>query len=820
MSVSPVTQLTQFISAYSSGNKHYLVLGKNKKTDDLPNYTIVNKSPEFISEYAFHRFKEFKDLLEQNDNDESTNTGEESNQYQKVCQEAAAIIYADFKKEYADLPLYRRIFHGFMTALGLRHSKNEVEAAYQSVQQTLYGFQPEVKLGGNLKLSQEEIDQRVQQHRNPQNKDYNKSKITKGPLEQIFNQKLLENKELMEASTPQECALLKAKLKEEACEYVYDNNLPACIEAGYYDPAIIPYDIEKLLGPLPDLKKPILNSEHLNRHLKIEVDHYRKDGKLSEAQAHRLLEDAIQVAKIYKEAFPDKSNRDVFFFVRDLVRIATYQEYYDKAAFTGSDHGSKHIHNNILGSLALNNGMKQGKDYTIKDQFIEELVHFYHDIGYSVGLASTDFECCRDHPLIGAKMIEENRDYFLHYLDETSYRTLHECVLCHAIMRPNLSAGESENDVHLNMVRAVTSISDACAATYDRKTQEFWEQPRALVALSRLKSFLVLFPEYGKKMGDDIVKGPWEGYDDNNPIDVMAYDVYLNTCSELYGMVDEYNIPEDKKTLFKNAISGQFNAFTANITLGQYGGVLAGLEAIPNENKGEGEPDYIPQLSLAPSIAYGVLRDLFGKDQANAAFKKLVEEFNGDMAEIEAHLNDVANSLEKGKKTQDRKITTGVAHFKLLGRFVETPKVPHAQKLESNLRTAMGEIHAVFKGQTLTLQERAAVMKKVEEWTKSYDEITGKPPFSEFAAQTLTPIFYFPKQGDLSKPLPAVVNSLESLSGLVKKENLDRDDLLAIRNLVALILMSDAEYEFIRGKEGIRRGELRGQLEKIVKGEE
>lgn len=748
----------------------------------LPEYQVSSTPQEFISEYTYHRFEELRHL-----------TSVDSS-HAKDLKQTVRLIYTDYHAEYQKQSLLTKIIHKVLSILGLHHTSQQIDQVYQKVLQKIETLEQPLKLG-SLKLSESAIKNRVAKHRAPAMtpQEYKAIALSAGPYTKAVETKKAAQKAEFEGLSPEQSAIKMATLKEEACRETYQQHMQTCIDQGAYDPEIIPYDIDALLKPAPSVDHEIVSMPQVKSMLREEVQRYHTDDKLTSEQAHRLTHDALHVATLYRKAFPEKSYRDTFFLVRDLIRIATYQEYYDKGSFNGSDHGSKHIHNNILGALSLHHGMKRGSDYTIKDQLIEELTHFYHDIGYSVGLAATDFNCCKDHPFIGAKMIEANRDYFLHYLDEESYQALHDCVLCHAIIRPDLTARTESNGVHRNMIRAVTSISDACAVTYDRKTQEFWEQPQALVALARIKSFLILFPQYEKKLGDDIVKGPWEGYNENNPLDKMAYDVFLHTRQELEDMVENYEIPKAKKDLFRQAINQQFNAFKANITLGQYGAVLDGIEAVPNTNRtSDADPAYTPQVTLGVSIAYGVLKDLFGEDQANDSFKKLVGEFSGNMKDITQHLQEISTGLSAGKRQQSRVIATGVARFKLLGRFVMTPRSSDLYRLDSNLKTALSQIHEVFQGHTTTLSERSQALTALNLWMKQYRE-NATPPLTTFI-QTLLPAL------STSGTHASHTQDIVLLTRLSEKPKLDDQDLEKIHKIVPLLLMSDKEYLFMRGQ--------------------
>jgi hypothetical protein len=753
-------------------------------------YEIRNTLPEFISQYANHRLIELNDALISNSAAVDKTT----------LLETAQLIYGDYKKGYSQQPWLERAFHVLLIFVGIHEPDSRIEQIYQSIQ-----FQNDpVLLGSSQKIDLGELERRQKIHRKPNAGDYGDVALSRGPY-QTHLKNALANPNIndkLKVASPEHRAIMIAKIKEEACRHAYENDLPKNIEKGYYDPAIIPYDIEKLLGPVENCNIPISNIKNLNELLKKEIQKYAEGDKLNSHQAHHLSHDAISIAKRYLKAYPGKSYRDAFFLTRDLIRIATYQEFYDKSSFNGSDHGSKHIHHNILNALALHKNMRKGRDYNTKDKFMEQLIHFYHDIGYSVGLATTDFDCCKDHPLIGAKMIDENRNYFVHYLDEVSFETLRDCILFHAIVNPDLTAREEVNGLHPGMVRAVTSISDACAVTYDRKTQEFWEQPRALVALARLKTFLVLYPEYKTKLGDDIVKGPWPDYDEKIPSDKMAYDIFLNTVKELNGMVDEYDIADEKKNLFRQAIKQQFNAFKANVTLGQYGAVLAKVEAIENPNKTEDEqPSYIPQFTLAPSIMYGVLKDLFGNDQANDAFKKLVEEFNGDMKVFEKELNEVTSKQKKGGKVVTRHIRTGNAFFKLLGRFDHDVKDKHMSQLQTNLKTSMIQIQSAFKMQKASIAERQQVMKAFDAWRVSSKE----EAFAFFIQEHLLPLL------DLTDENNEQLTLISKFAS-ANQTNLAEPDFARLKSAIRILMISDEEYKFMRGEEAIPKNEIFSNL--------
>src|SRR5262249_27249244 len=131
-----------------------------------------------------------------------------------------------------------------------------------------------------------------------------------------------------------------------------------------------------------------------------------------------------------------------------------------------------------------------------------------------------------------------------------------------------------------------------------------------------------------------ITKNEWAGLDKTNSYDKLAHDVFQTTKQTLLALADSYEVAKGRKELFKQAINSQFSAFTVNVTLGQYGGVLTAVESVENPTHLTASPTYLPQFSMAPSLLYGVLKDLFGEDQGQDAFKKLVGEFGGDIGVI------------------------------------------------------------------------------------------------------------------------------------------------------------------------------------------
>jgi hypothetical protein len=764
-------------------------LHASKQTDLSIVYEVKDKAPEFISEYASHRLTELQNALKScNDADKS------------ILRQTAKLVYQDYRQELHGLSWFGRAIHTILMLCNVHQSdsvmQQQIETAYQEIQAQT------APVGlASTETDPDKLKQARELHRTPTAEKYGDVALTKTPYKDEFDKLMKDHKTRLDAiSKPDVKAIEIAKLKEEACRKVYQDDLPKVIEKGYYNPAIIAYDIEFLLGKPEELKEAICTHNELYNKLNAEIEKYKNMGKLNSHQAKHLQHDAKKIAKNYLKAFPTKSFRDAFLLTRDLIRLATYQEVYDKSSFNGSDHGTKHIHHNISNGFSLHKLMHKGKDYNVKDKFMEQLIHFYHDIGYSVGLANKDFDCCKDHNFIGAKMIEENRAYFLHYTDQTCYETLQDCVLCHPIVHPDMTAREEKDGLHPGMIRAVTSISDACAVTYDRKTQDFWEQPRAVLALARLKTFLVIYPDYQKKLGDDIVKGPWKDYDEKNPWDRMAYDVFLKTVKELNSMVDDMVVKNefdsDKADLFRGAIKWQFNAFKTTVTLGQYGAVLAKVKAVRNPKKEmSDQPDYLPQFNLAPSLVYGVLKDLFGEDQANEAFKKLVDEFSGNADEmknkLQSEMKTKLQSVTSGK-AKSEKVQTPTAIFKLMGKYEDGGQDTHISWLNQNLHDILSELNKVFKPQKKIVDTYKEILAELDKWYEK-NKSPEKILFATFVLDVLVN-----KLDRSVKGRDAEFQLLMVFAG--KKETLNEKEYSQVKNAIKLMLMSDEEYAFMCGE--------------------
>lgn len=604
-------------------------------------------------------------------------------------------------------------------------------------------------------------------------------------------------------------AIAIARLKEVAARQAYRLDLPGKIQEGNYNPAVIKAEICKELkvGAYDPVPLGMQSLADVKEELKLELERIRQVPGigLTKEQARYIRHDASHLLDLYVKAYPNKTHAQQYVLARDMIRAVVYQEMHDKSSFTGSDHGAKHVHHNTENADGLHEHMQKG-DYTAKDQFLEHLIHAYHDMGYTVGLGATNFDCCKDHPFIGAKMIEDNRSYFEDLLDKESCDVLQDSILCHAIavfdMTPDV---EQTNGIHRNMVRAVTSISDACAVTYDRKTQEFWEQPGALIALSRLKLFLTQYPVYKSILSDPkIIVDEWAGLDKNNIMDKMAHDIFKGTKERLLNLADAYTLAPDRAALFKQAINSQFNAFTANTTLGQYGAVLTGVEAVDNDGALEGGPKYLPQFNMAPSIMYGVLKDLFGQDQANDAFNKLVAEAGGNLKDIQGEIERMGKALGKKEQPIPMVKKTGLAFFNIHAHTdLENPVrsrdkayIKHMKHLQRGLLQATNAVKSIYTAAQMTPVEKAKMFSDLEKIRKGDEKMS----FQEFLAQLAAAIPVEQAASQETRWLPILENATtfdEKIKSCAELEKGFRANFESLRTILTAQLNEKAAHEAV-----------------------
>src|SRR5690606_2278788 len=94
----------------------------------------------------------------------------------------------------------------------------------------------------------------------------------------------------------------------------------------------------------------------------------------------------------------------------------------------------------------------------------------------------------------------------------------------------------------------------------------------------------------------------------------------------------------------------------------------------------------LTEIGIAPSLIYGVLNDVFGQDIAAASFKKLVEEFHGDVNGLMEEVEKQAEAQAQGKAGESE-FNTGVGVFVVHSGLEK----PHTLSVHHRLPSAEGK---------------------------------------------------------------------------------------------------------------------------------
>ncbi len=359
--------LTTFCNERASGKDVYLEKWFTLHKDS--GYSVVTTKPESISKYAiFHLTQIYKISKSKNPL---------ISKFEAL--KLASLIYETYKKELSRINIFQKVCYHFFSFLQIQPSSKSIEKAYQKIQLLLLEV-PE--LGSALKNESPRImEERRKRHRSLKHEGYAQHALTKNYFNIVWH----------------------PTKKEKAYQEIYTDHLHTCIKKKYYDPAIIPFDLEALLGPAEQVKKTVLNTKKLLKLLKTEIEKYQ--DKLTQKEIRILHNKIKKITHAYVISYHQKSFLDAFYFIRDLIRLEVYQIHYGKKA------------------------PKKEINKENDQQFIDLLAEFFYNIGCTTGLAQGDHDGLQDHPFIGSKMIEENKAYFQEYIGDAAYKALHQAVL-------------------------------------------------------------------------------------------------------------------------------------------------------------------------------------------------------------------------------------------------------------------------------------------------------------------------------------------------------------------------------------------------------
>lgn len=235
------------------------------------------------------------------------------------------------------------------------------------------------------------------------------------------------------------------RLNERANEAAYREQFHVNENAGFYNCNAIWADLKQKLNVNDDIPSGIETVGNAMACVRQEIDKFVTSDAgghvvpgislakpLTKGDAQKLNGLLNEVKDLYVKEYPDASAEDVYIFMRDMARNAIYQVMQDRRYLTGSDHGAKHILNNCKHAHSMFEGARDKTPTTPKQELLAKIVHFYHDIGYTVG--EQDFGAKKDHPYTGGGFIESNLDYFEHFLGVDEAKMLQKAIQEHSIV--------------------------------------------------------------------------------------------------------------------------------------------------------------------------------------------------------------------------------------------------------------------------------------------------------------------------------------------------------------------------------------------------
>ena len=401
------------------------------------------------------------------------------------------------------------------------------------------------------------------------------------------------------------------------------------------------------LGIRPDAPGAQINIDTIND----EVQGFMDAGLINYDDKAAIMDEIVKFSALYKEAFPNASDKDAFTLARDNARRIAYQASRDKEMFTGSDHGTKHI---LLGNMKLADDMiasLQANKVPVSamDKVLIHQALIDHDLGYTTDEAGMSFNASKDHPLVSAAYVDSKGSYYDKYYPGKS-QLLFETVLMHSYPRSDFESKKA--DVHVGTINSVVSTVDALGVAANNKSPLFFSEPDVVMTLGRLQTAFAT----GK-----------------------ADDAFVaKTRDELRTLLShKHEIPRQMREGIETAIENNMTKVTGMFLLPQYGAKVNGIAVERGADR-----------KLKPTVQLGVTKEhqaLVGAFGPKLAFKNLgkaLEDFQASdkkVKQLEVLYSKPYAELDKVQAN----IETPLAKFNL--KF-EDSKEPHLAGVFEGLR--------------------------------------------------------------------------------------------------------------------------------------
>lgn len=451
---------------------------------------------------------------------------------------------------------------------------------------------------------------------------------------------------------------------EEAQSQAYAG-LEQKIESGLVDPTAIFSEIVIKLKVAPDLERVPNTYEGIVGSVEGQLRQFLEQGNLNQQEFESILAEITEFTELYAKAYGKEDLEKAYELISDNAAKLTYQNAVDKDVFSGSDHGTRHILDGntrfakqMIGSLREN-----GVNISAKDEVAIHQVMIDHDLGYTTGAAQAPagWEASKDHPLVSAKFIEVNKDYYVDKFGENGFSAIHNSVLNHSYPKLEYQSDSAES-IHPGLVRGITSTVDSLGVTVETKTPEFFWNKDAMRSLLKIRLAM-------ETMGGKV------------PADLMAkYKEELQTVAS-----KEPNA--DRAAGYSNAVENFFNEFTADNTLGHYAGAVRNVtveqadvdhddtevEGASADRGHESHKSLRVVVEMVPSEVLATLGNMFGNKLANQSFMKAMKDLGLDVSRLDEFGRELTRK-RNGKTDQTTSpFATQNKHARVIvgGTFVE-----------------------------------------------------------------------------------------------------------------------------------------------------
>lgn len=384
--------------------------------------------------------------------------------------------------------------------------------------------------------------------------------------------------------------------------------------------------------------------------VRAELQEYVDHGYLNAKEMQLIIETTSKFGTAYVKAFEGKRFRGgaarseseviqhAYEAMRDNARKIAFQTKLDKRVFSGSDHGTRHIcegcthfSEQMMGSLK---GL-EGVDFKDQDEVLIRQIIIDHDIGYTTDAAQAKggFEASKDHPCAGCAFVEANKDYYVEKYGEDGYEIIRDVVLNHSYAQSEYggqrpAAGEDELAYNRDLIRSVVSTVDAMGVTAETKAMDLFRYPEAIDILQSVKLYA----------------DTHDGKVEPEALDLFKQD--LNVMVD--ALVADGKISAERAAGYRSAIENQFNPVTAEITLGQFTGVV-------REMKLARRPDgtVAPEIRMDVSRLAAIVGDSFGDKLALQGFVKAMKDFGlteGRLRELSGLVRQLQSETDPARR--------------------------------------------------------------------------------------------------------------------------------------------------------------------------